>query len=246
MATPILVVATYNGHPDIARLLLARGASADGRDAKGSTALMGVAFKGERAIARLLIAAGADPNGTNAAGQTALMMAAMFGRADMVDLLLDAGADQSLRDASGATARDLVLRQGNAAMLARLDAALAGAEARALERGRQPARGAGRPASRCSGRTAPWGGAPTRSGPWWPRSARPTGWRRSTPAATRPSADRTWREQQVRAYASLFRASAEPAPRYRRGADPVRQDLPRAWTPLPAPRLPARALRLTA
>ena len=46
-------------------------------------------------------------------------------------------------------------------------------------------------------------------------------------------ADRTWREQQVRAYAALFRTSREPAPRY--SVAPIRRvDLPRAWTPLPA------------
>ena len=53
------------------------------------------------------------------------------------------------------------------------------------------------------------------------------------PSRNAALADRTWREQQVRAYASLFRASAEPAPRY--SVAPIRrQDLPRAWTPLPA------------
>ena len=46
-------------------------------------------------------------------------------------------------------------------------------------------------------------------------------------------ADRSWREQQVRAYAALFRASKEPPPRY--SVAPIRRvDLPRAWTPLPA------------
>ena len=46
-------------------------------------------------------------------------------------------------------------------------------------------------------------------------------------------ADRNWREQQVRAYASLFRSSTEPPPRY--SVAPIRrQDLPRSWTPLPA------------
>ncbi len=44
-------------------------------------------------------------------------------------------------------------------------------------------------------------------------------------------ADRSWREQQVRAYASLFLSA--PPPRY--SVAPIRrQDLPRAWTPLPA------------
>ena len=46
-------------------------------------------------------------------------------------------------------------------------------------------------------------------------------------------ADRSWREQQVRAYASLFRSSRQPEPRY--SVAPIRrQDLPRSWTPLPA------------
>ena len=46
-------------------------------------------------------------------------------------------------------------------------------------------------------------------------------------------ADRNWREQQVRAYAGLLRSSSEPPPRY--SVAPIhRQDLPRAWTPLPA------------
>lgn len=46
-------------------------------------------------------------------------------------------------------------------------------------------------------------------------------------------ADRTWREQQVHAYASLFRSNRQPPPRY--SVAPIRrQDLPRSWTPLPA------------
>ncbi len=46
-------------------------------------------------------------------------------------------------------------------------------------------------------------------------------------------ADRAWREQQVWAYAALFRTSKEPPPRY--SVAPIRRaDLPRAWTPLPA------------
>ncbi len=46
-------------------------------------------------------------------------------------------------------------------------------------------------------------------------------------------ADRTWREQQVRAYAALLRGTTQPAPRY--SVAPIRRaDLPRAWKPLPA------------
>lgn len=53
------------------------------------------------------------------------------------------------------------------------------------------------------------------------------------PSRNAALADRNWREQQVRAYAALFRHSQEPPPRY--SVAPIRrQDLPRAWTPLPA------------
>lgn len=46
-------------------------------------------------------------------------------------------------------------------------------------------------------------------------------------------ADRAWREQQVRAYAALLRATRQPPPRY--SVAPIRRaDLPRAWRPLPA------------
>lgn len=46
-------------------------------------------------------------------------------------------------------------------------------------------------------------------------------------------ADRTWREQQVRAYAAFLRTSRQPVPLY--SVRQVRRaDLPRSWKPLPA------------
>ena len=53
------------------------------------------------------------------------------------------------------------------------------------------------------------------------------------PSRERALADQAWREQQIRAYASLFQNCRQPAPLYT--VAPIRfQDLPRAWTPLPA------------
>ncbi len=46
-------------------------------------------------------------------------------------------------------------------------------------------------------------------------------------------ADRQWREQQVRAYATFLRGSSMPVPNYSVSAI-RRADLPRAWKPLPA------------
>jgi len=46
-------------------------------------------------------------------------------------------------------------------------------------------------------------------------------------------ADRTWREQQVRAYEAFLRSSRQPVPHY--SVAPIRRaDLPRKWQPLPA------------
>jgi hypothetical protein len=45
--------------------------------------------------------------------------------------------------------------------------------------------------------------------------------------------DRTWREQQVAAYATFIRMARQPVPNYT--VAPVRRaDLPRGWKPLPA------------
>jgi hypothetical protein len=53
------------------------------------------------------------------------------------------------------------------------------------------------------------------------------------PSRERALADRTWREQQIRAYASLLQSCRQPAPCY--SVAPIRPaDLPRAWKPLPA------------
>jgi len=53
------------------------------------------------------------------------------------------------------------------------------------------------------------------------------------PSKERALADRAWREQQIRAYAGLFRHCKQPVPLYTVAS--IRPaDLPRSWTPLPA------------
>ena len=53
------------------------------------------------------------------------------------------------------------------------------------------------------------------------------------PSRTAALADRSWREQQVRAYAGFLSTSRQPVPHY--SVTPIRRaDLPRAWRPLPA------------
>jgi hypothetical protein len=53
------------------------------------------------------------------------------------------------------------------------------------------------------------------------------------PSRSAALADRSWREQQVRAYAGFLSGSKQPMPRY--SVAPIRRaDLPKAWCPLPA------------
>jgi ankyrin repeat protein len=100
----------------------------DARDAKGATALAGVAFKDELEIARQLIAAGADPDAPNGMGRTPLMFAVMFGRKAMVDLLLEAGADPTLNDGEGKSALDLAAGQSDPSIFEKLQRAAASAD----------------------------------------------------------------------------------------------------------------------
>ncbi|WP_159993215.1 hypothetical protein [Roseomonas sp. 18066] len=53
------------------------------------------------------------------------------------------------------------------------------------------------------------------------------------PSRAAADADRSWREQQIRAYAGFLRSSSMPMPSY--SVAPIRRaDLPRGWRPLPA------------
>lgn len=88
----LLLLASYHGHLETARMLLKAGADVDLRNSKGQTPLGGVAFKGHLKLAELLLWHGADIHADNGGGITPIMFASMFGRADMVALLERHGA----------------------------------------------------------------------------------------------------------------------------------------------------------
>jgi ankyrin repeat protein len=116
-----LILASYNGHAATTGLLLDLGADPAGADeARGNTALMGVAFKGYSDIARALLNAGAEANQRNDAGQTALMNAVMFGHDTIMEMLLAAGADPQATDIAGNSPVSLAAAQGNSAMVDRI------------------------------------------------------------------------------------------------------------------------------
>jgi ankyrin repeat protein len=88
----LLLLSSYHGHLETARMLLKAGADVDGRNAKSQTPLGGVAFKGHLKLAKLLLWHGADIHADNGGGLTPIMFASMFGRTAMVALLEQHGA----------------------------------------------------------------------------------------------------------------------------------------------------------
>lgn len=96
--------AAYEGHVDVVRFLLEKGANVDSRSNSGSSPLHGAAFHNRPEIARILVEAGADVNLANNYGYTPLLSAAVGGSHEVVQILLDAGADPNARTALGANA----------------------------------------------------------------------------------------------------------------------------------------------
>jgi uncharacterized protein len=118
----LLMLASYNGHHELTRLLLEHGADPELANDRGQIPLAGAAFKGDAAMARLLLEHGADVDAPTPDGKTPLMFAAMFDRVEIMELLLEHGADPSLRTGDGATALTMAEGMGARAAAARLAA----------------------------------------------------------------------------------------------------------------------------
>jgi ankyrin repeat protein len=116
----LLMLASYHGHFNAAKLLLEHGADPEMRNDMGQTPLAGAAYKGDLGMVQLLLDHGADVEGTAPDGKTALMLAAMFNRVEVVDLLLARGADIAARNASGMSALDAANAMGPADTAAQL------------------------------------------------------------------------------------------------------------------------------
>ncbi|KAI9882080.1 MAG: hypothetical protein M1823_006177 [Watsoniomyces obsoletus] len=84
-------LALENGHPDVVRLLLERGADANERDTNESTPLHAAIFQGSLANVRLLIQHGADVEKGDYRRGTPLMAARINRREDILRALLDEG-----------------------------------------------------------------------------------------------------------------------------------------------------------
>lgn len=100
---PPLVAAVAKGRPDLARVLLERGADPDrpGAEAGDLTPLATALAAGDAELQRLLLEAGADPAGPGASGAPLLFDAVRAKDGDAVRRLVDAGAEVDVRDTSG-------------------------------------------------------------------------------------------------------------------------------------------------
>jgi len=87
----LLMVAVEESNVPAVELLLARGASTDHRDERGTTALALAAEMGFKEAVEVLLAAGADPNARDLAGLTALDLAEEHGSHDIAAALLRHG-----------------------------------------------------------------------------------------------------------------------------------------------------------
>jgi ankyrin repeat protein len=88
-----LVAALEHQHPQIARILIARGADVNGQDRDGHTPLALAAGKGDAAMVKVLLDRGAEVNARSARGETALLCAVRGRRFDLAAALLARGAD---------------------------------------------------------------------------------------------------------------------------------------------------------
>lgn len=88
----LLMLASYNGNVQTAKMLLDYGARVDQVNQRGQTPLEGVCFKGNLEMVQLLLDYGASTEGH------ALAYAAMFGNKDVVKVLMErAGGNAKAR-----------------------------------------------------------------------------------------------------------------------------------------------------
>jgi ankyrin repeat protein len=119
---PAVGLAVFFHHPEIARMLIERGAdvNAAARNAFRVAPVHAAAAVRDAVTMQFLIDHGADVNARQQMGYTALHTAAQHGDEEMVDQLLAAGADCHLAGDDGKTPAELAATEGHANLAKRL------------------------------------------------------------------------------------------------------------------------------
>jgi tetratricopeptide (TPR) repeat protein len=107
-----LIVAAYNGHDEIVKLLLENNANVDVMEVDGEPVLIIAARKGHEGVVRILLESGANVEARDGLGETALMLAAMNGYEHIVRLLVDNSVNVDAKNRNGLTALKLAERKG--------------------------------------------------------------------------------------------------------------------------------------
>jgi uncharacterized protein len=106
---PVVALASFFGHIDVARYLAAQGADLDAAASNGSgyNSLTASVAAGHTEIVAWLLENGVSANYRYGPGYTPLLTAAANGRLDVVKLLLAHGADPTAKTDDGHSAADL-------------------------------------------------------------------------------------------------------------------------------------------
>jgi ankyrin repeat protein len=108
-----LTQAVENGHFDIVRLLIDKGADVTIRTDAANTLLMLAVLAKKPDIVELLLAQASDVNAQDDVGDTALMLAASSGQNNVVEMLIKAGADLQLRNKEDLNAFQIANNSGH-------------------------------------------------------------------------------------------------------------------------------------
>ena len=87
-----LIEAIKKGHVALVHAFLAKGASANDKDHRGSPALLWAVGSGKADCLRLLLGSGADANAKDAEGTSVIALARRKNKADLLEILRTAGA----------------------------------------------------------------------------------------------------------------------------------------------------------
>jgi cytohesin len=115
----LLSAAVWNGHSDLASILIKNGANPNQLDEDGRASLAGAISLGRVDLVNLVLDAGADPNLRWGSGYSAVWHAAVHGRPEILQVLLDRGGDPNSREDHGVTPLIVAIQmeRGDAASL---------------------------------------------------------------------------------------------------------------------------------